>query len=108
VATLGVSLYDEVIKLVPKTEAQCFLQTLATNAITDVGRTRLLLFANAGGSIPFPFLIVLIGWLTLILANISLFAESSTRAVAVLCIFSLLRPLRSSLYLSWASRSQTS
>jgi hypothetical protein len=46
------------------------------------------LFTNAGGSLPVPFLIVLIGWLTLIFASISLFAESSARAIAVLCIFS--------------------
>ena len=47
------------------------------------------MFTNAGGSIPAPFLFVLIGWLTLIFASISLFAESSARAIAVLCIFSL-------------------
>jgi Protein of unknown function (DUF4239) len=86
---LGMSLYDEVLKLVPKTEAQRFLQTQAMDEITELGKIRLLLFTNAGGSIPIPFLIVLIGWLTLIFASISLFAESSTRAVAVLCIFSL-------------------
>jgi hypothetical protein len=86
---LGMSLYDEVIKLAPKTEAQRILQTQAMNAITDTGKTRLLIFTNAGGSIPIPFLIVLIGWLTLIFASISLFAENSTKAVVVLCIFSL-------------------
>jgi hypothetical protein len=85
---LGMSLYNEVFKLSPKTEAQRFLQTKAIDAITDVGKTRLLLFTNAGGSLPVPFLIVLIGWLTLIFASISLFAESSARAIAVLCIFS--------------------
>jgi hypothetical protein len=31
---------------------------------------------------------VLIGWLTLIFASISIFAESNARAIAVLCIFS--------------------
>ena len=86
---LGISLYNEVLKLSPKTEAQRFLQAKVMDAITDAGKIRLLLFTTAGGSIPIPFLIVLIGWLTLIFASISLFAESSTRAIAVLCIFSL-------------------
>jgi len=86
---LGMSLYDEVFKLAPKTEAQRFLQTQAMDEITGLGKIRLLLFTNAGGSIPIPFLVVLIGWLTLIFASISLFAESSARAIAVLCIFSL-------------------
>ena len=87
-ADLGISAYDEVLKLSPKTEVQHFLQNKAIDAITDAGKTRLILFTNAGGSIPTPFLIVLIGWLTLIFACISLFAESSARAIAVLGIFS--------------------
>lgn len=48
----------------------------------------MLLFTNAGGSIPIPFLIVLIGWLALIFASISLFAESNARTIAILCVFS--------------------
>lgn len=88
-ADLGISLYSEVLKLPPKTEAQRLLQAKALDAITDVGKIRLLLFTTAGGSIPIPFLIVLIGWLTLIFASISLFAESSTRVIVVLFIFSL-------------------
>jgi hypothetical protein len=91
---------NEVSKLAPKTEAQRFLQTQAMDEITELGKIRLMLFTNAGGSIPIPFLIVLIGWLALIFASISLFAEDSTRAVAVLCIFPLLQALRFSLFLS--------
>ena len=86
---LGIAAYDDVLKLSPKTEVQRFLQARAIDAVTDVGKIRLLLFTNAGGSIPIPFLVVLIGWLTLIFASISLFAESSARAIAVLGIFSL-------------------
>jgi hypothetical protein len=88
-ADLGIAAYNEVLKLAPKTDAQHFLQNKAIDTITDIGKTRLLLFTNAGGSIPVPFLVVLIGWLTLIFASISLFAESSARAIAVLCVFSL-------------------
>jgi hypothetical protein len=88
-ADLGISLYSEVLKLPPKTETQRLLQAKAMDAITDAGKIRLLLFTAAGGSIPIPFLIVLIGWLTLIFASISLFAESSTRVIAVLFIFSI-------------------
>jgi hypothetical protein len=88
-ADAGVSLYDEILKLAPQTEAQRFLQARAMDAINDAGKTRLLLFTSGGGSIPTPFLIVLISWLTLIFASISLFAESNARAIAILCIFSL-------------------
>jgi hypothetical protein len=86
---LGLSLYKEVLQLAPNNEAQRFLQAKALDAISDMAKARLQLFTNAGGAIPIPFLTVLIGWLRLIFASISLFAESSARAIAVLCIFSL-------------------
>jgi hypothetical protein len=85
---LGLSIYTELLKLVPKTEAERFLQARAVDTLTDIGKTRLLLFTSAGGSIPVPFLIVLVGWLALIFASISLFAEGNTRTIAILCIFS--------------------
>jgi hypothetical protein len=88
-ADAGISLYSEILKLSPQTEAQRFLQARALDAINDAGKTRLLLFTSGAGSIPTPFLIVLISWLTLIFASISLFAESNARAIAILCIFSL-------------------
>jgi hypothetical protein len=87
-SSLGLSVYTELLKLVPKTDAQRFLQARATDTLIDIGKTRLLLFTNAGNSIPFPFLIVLVGWLALIFASISLFAESNARTIAILCVFS--------------------
>ena len=82
------SIYTEILKLAPKTDAQRFLQARANDTLVDIGKTRLLLFTNAGGSIPIPFLIVLVGWLALIFASISLFAESNARTIAILCVFS--------------------
>jgi hypothetical protein len=87
-SSLGLSVYTETLKLAPKTDAQRFLLARATDTLVDIGKTRLLLFTNAGNSIPVPFLIVLIGWLALIFASISLFAESNTRTIAILCVFS--------------------
>jgi len=84
----GLSIYTDVLKLEPKTDAQRFLQSRAIDTLTDIGKTRLLLFTSAGGSIPIPFLIVLVGWLALIFASISLFAESNARTITILCIFS--------------------
>ena len=85
---LGLSVYAEVLKFTPKTEAQRFLQTRAVDTLIDIGKMRLLLFASAGRSIPIPFLIVLVGWLAIIFASISLFAESNARTITILCIFS--------------------
>jgi hypothetical protein len=86
---LGLSVYTEILKLTPKTDAQRFLQGRATDTLVEIGKTRLLLFTSAGGAIPIPFLIVLIGWLALIFASISLFAESNARTIAILCVFSV-------------------
>jgi len=85
---LGLSIYNEVLKLTPKTDAQRFYQARAMDNLVEIGKTRLLLFATANGSLPIPFLIVLVGWLALIFASISLFAESNTKTITILCIFS--------------------
>jgi hypothetical protein len=84
----ALSIYNEVLKLTPKTDAQRFYQSRAMDALIDIGKTRLQLFTSTTGSIPIPFLIVLVGWLALIFASISLFAESNARTVTILCIFS--------------------
>jgi hypothetical protein len=85
---LGLAIYSEVIKLDPKTDAQRFYQARAMDTLVEIGKTRLLLYTSADGSIPIPFLIVLVGWLALIFASISLFAESNARTVTILCVFS--------------------
>lgn len=87
-SALGLSLFSELFKLEPKTDAQRSLQAHAKETLIDIGKARLLLFTNAGGTIPIPFLIVLVGWLALIFASISLFAEGNVRTIAILCIFS--------------------
>ena len=86
--SLGLAIFNEVLRLTPKTDAQRFYQARATETLVDIGKTRLLLYASTTGSIPLPFLVVLVGWLALIFASISLFAESNARTVAILCIFS--------------------
>jgi len=87
-AGAGLAIYNDVLKLVPKNDAQRFYQARAMDTLVDIGKTRLLLFTTASASIPLPFLIVLVGWLALIFASISLFAESNARTIAILCIFS--------------------
>ncbi len=45
-------LYDEILKLSPQNEAQRSLQARAIDTSMDLAKTRLLLFAKAGGSDP--------------------------------------------------------
>src|SRR6266567_7377388 len=85
----ALSFYDEIQKLSPRNEAQRSLQARAIDISTDLAKTRLLLFAKAGGSIPMPFLAVLISWLTVIFASFSLFADNNATTIAALCVFAL-------------------
>ncbi len=50
------SLYDNIQQLSPQSEAQRSLQNQALTMALDLGRTRVLLFAKLGNSIPVPFL----------------------------------------------------
>jgi hypothetical protein len=85
----ALSFYDELLKLSPRTEAQRSLQARAIDASTDVAKARLLLFANSGGAIPMPFLVVLISWLAILFASFSLFARTNATTIAALGIFAL-------------------
>ena len=86
----ALSLYDEILKLSPQNETQRSLQARAIDTQQDLGKMRLLLFAEAAGmAIPVPFLVILIFWLAIIFASFSLFADSNATTVVVLCIFAL-------------------
>ena len=85
----SLSFYDEILKLSPRDETQRFLQARAIDNVQDIGKTRLLLFAEAGAAIPMPFIVVLISWLAIIFASFSLFADNNATTVVALCIFAL-------------------
>jgi hypothetical protein len=85
-STSTASLYDDILKLSPRDESQRSLLARAIDATAELGKTRLLLFAQAGKSIPLPFLVVLISWLTIIFASFSLFADHNA---TTLCVFAL-------------------
>jgi len=82
-------LYQDILKLSPQNEGQRLFQARAIEATTDMGKTRLLLFAKAGGAIPAPFLVVLVFWLTIIFMSFSLFADINVVTITALCIFAL-------------------
>jgi hypothetical protein len=85
----SLSFYDEILKLSPQNAAQRSLQARAIDASNDVAKARLLLFVQTVGSIPMPFLVVLISWLTIIFASFSLFADSNATIICALGLFAL-------------------
>ena len=85
----GLSLYDEILKLSPRDDTQRSLQAIAIDAAKDLAKTRLLLFAEGGITIPMPFLVVLASWLAIIFASYSLFADNNATTIIALGIFAL-------------------
>jgi Protein of unknown function (DUF4239) len=82
-------LYDKIQDLAPKNEAQRSLQAQALKTSIDIGQTRWLLFAQKGSSIPLPFLVVLVFWLTILFASFSLFAPPNATVTITLLVCAL-------------------
>jgi hypothetical protein len=64
-------------QLSPQNDSQRSLQARAIQIATDIAQTRLMLFAQTNNSIPMPFLVVLIFWLTIIFGSFGLFAKTA-------------------------------
>jgi hypothetical protein len=82
-------LYEKIQELAPKNDGQRAFQAQALKTAMDIGQERWLLFSQKGSSIPTPFLIVLVAWLTLIMASFSLFAPPNATAFLTLLICAL-------------------
>ena len=80
---------NELERLTPNNDSQRSLQSRAISAFTEGARTRLLLFAQAGGSIPTPFLIILVFWLGAIFVSFTLFARTNLVVMASLLVCAL-------------------
>ena len=72
-----------------QTEAQRGLSGQITEAATRLSQLRLLLFAQSGGSIPTPFLVILVFWLAIIFASFSLFGPMNTTVLAFTFLFAV-------------------
>ena len=81
--------FAKILELSPQTEAQRTLKARAVQVATDVAQTRLALFVQSGSSIPMPFLVVLVFWLTIIFASFSLFSRLNPTLIGMLFVFAL-------------------
>jgi hypothetical protein len=82
------ALYDKLLALSPQNDAQRALQAQALAVTISLGQTRWVL-AEQGSSIPRAFLLVLVLWLTIILASFGLFAPRNATVIAVLFVCAL-------------------
>jgi len=81
------AVFAEILGLPTQTDAQRALKARAIDTVSEIARTRLLLFEQAGNSIPLPFLAVLVFWLSIIFAGFSLFSRLNVTLVVALFVF---------------------
>jgi hypothetical protein len=81
--------YEKIQELAPQNDAQRTFQAQALKTAMDIGQARWLLFAQKGSSIPTPFLVVMVAWLTLILASFGMFAPPNTTVIITLLVCAL-------------------
>jgi hypothetical protein len=80
----GEGIEDQIRALSPRSEEQRWLQARALEAGTDIIRTRWVVLGLVSSSIPRPFLIILVLWLTLLFASFGLFAPRNPIVIGAL------------------------
>jgi len=86
----GQALFSAIHKLTPQNEEQRALKAQALDTLTDLGKTRWLLFAQAETSIPTPLLVMVVVWLAIISLSFGLFAPTNKTVVVTMIVISLL------------------
>jgi len=81
--------YDKIQELSPQNEVQRSLQAQALKMSIDIGQIRWLLFEQGGRSIPMPFLVLLVFWVTIIYVSFGLFAPQNATVIATLFLCAL-------------------
>jgi hypothetical protein len=89
VSSVSDAFFVKLQQLSPQNDSQRSLQARAIQIATDIAQTRLLLFAQRNNSIPMPFLVVLIFWLTIIFGSFGLFAKPNATVLGSLFVFAL-------------------
>jgi len=84
------SIYSQIQQLSPENEGKRSLQGEALRTAVELSQMRWLLFEQrAASSIPMPFLVVLVFWLSIIFASFGLYAPRNATVVATLCVCAL-------------------
>ena len=80
---------DAILTLVPTDDRQRWLRSQTLTLTDSLLHARWLLAEHSGTSIPLPFLILLIFWLTIVFASFGLFAPRNATTIAFLGLCSL-------------------
>ena len=84
------AIQDKLFQLFPRTDAQRWLQSRALQISSEIAEGRWLLIEQKGqSSIPMPFIVMLVFWLTVIFACFGLFSPRNGTVVVVLLVCAL-------------------
>ncbi|MGI8570730.1 MAG: hypothetical protein ACR2KT_17630 [Methylocella sp.] len=73
----------------PNTEAQRFIQKRALEISGAIRQTRALMLEQINSSIPWPFLTVLVFWISMLFVGFGLFARANATVIVALLIGAL-------------------
>lgn len=82
----GEGIEELLLSLTPQNDAQSWLKSQALSAASDVLKTRWTAFASAGSTVPTPFLVILVFWLSALFWSFGLFAPTNPTVVSVLLL----------------------
>jgi hypothetical protein len=87
-ATQGVAdaFFTSLKELSPKNDSQSTLKSQAMQIGQNLGQTRLLMFEQSGSSIAWPFLTVLVFWISMLFLGFGLFARFNATVLVALFI----------------------
>ncbi|MBA4391689.1 MAG: hypothetical protein C0399_12250 [Syntrophus sp. (in: bacteria)] len=84
------NIQNKLLQLSPKNDAQRWHQSRALQLSDNIAEARWHLIEQLGqSSLPMPFLVILVLWLTLIFASFGLFSPRNTTVIAVLLLCAL-------------------
>jgi len=83
------SVQDEILDLEPKNQRQSYLRTLCLTLTSNIIQARWALETLTGQSIPVPFLVLLVFWLSIVFASFGLFAPPNPTTVIMLLLCSV-------------------
>ena len=80
---------NQILSLSPETDSQRWLKAEALKLSEEIVKTRWRALGATGGSVPYPFLIAVIFWLTVTFASFGLYAPRNATVIAVLFVAAL-------------------
>lgn len=85
----GQEVYEAIEALSPKNDVQRNLKFQALQTTTNITEQRVLLAEQSDAGLPWPLLVMLVFWLTILLASFTLFSEINPTSGVVLVIIAL-------------------